>query len=63
MIVPLSSRKYALVSPHSGRVLGTHRSAASAKRQERAINIAKARAAGHFIPYRRARRSRARHSR
>lgn len=45
-----SGNKWLLKSKHSGRVLGTHPSKAAAQRQESAINISKARAAGHHIP-------------
>jgi hypothetical protein len=34
----------------SGRALGHHASKAAAQAQERAINLAKARAAGHRVP-------------
>ena len=63
MIVRISPREYALISPSSGRILGRHRSVASAKRQERAINIAKARAAGHNIPFEKIRQTRTRSTR
>jgi hypothetical protein len=63
MIVRVSKGRYALVSSHSGRTLGTHRSVAAAKRQERAINLSKARAAGYAIPFRPARKSKTRRSR
>lgn len=43
-------KKWVLVSKTSGRVLGTHPSKAAAERQEAAVNISKARAAGHHIP-------------
>ena len=53
--VPVTVRKrggkYRLVS-RRGKVLGTHRSRAAAKRQESAINISKARKAGHRVPRR-----------
>ncbi len=41
-----------LLSRTTGRVLGTHPTKKAALRQERAIQISKARAAGHFIPKR-----------
>lgn len=44
--------KYVLVSKSTGKTLGTHSSRASAARQERAIQISKARKAGHHIPKR-----------
>lgn len=52
MTVRRSGSSYKLVS-RSGRTLGTHRTKAGAKRQERAISISKARRAGHRIPRRR----------
>ena len=51
MTVKRRGGKYQLVSG-SGRVLGTHPSKKKAKRQERAIQISKARKAGHKIPRR-----------
>jgi len=42
--------KWVLLSKTTGRVLGTHPTKASAMKQERAIQISKARAAGHYIP-------------
>ena len=48
MIVP-HGHKFLLLS-HEGKVLGEHPTRAAAARQERAINISKARAAGHYIP-------------
>lgn len=51
MVVRRKGGKYRLVSG-SGRVLGTHPSKKKAKRQERAIQISKARKAGHKIPRR-----------
>ncbi len=41
---------WVLLSRTTGRVLGRHKTKASALRQERAIQISKARASGHFIP-------------
>jgi hypothetical protein len=43
-------KKHVLISKRTGRVLGRHTSRAAAERQERAIQISKARAAGHHIP-------------
>lgn len=43
-------KKWVLVSKKTGRVLGTHPTKAGAERQEAAVNISKARAAGHRIP-------------
>lgn len=42
---------WVLLSRTTGRVLGHHKSKASAQRQERAIQISKARVAGHRIPH------------
>ncbi len=42
--------KWVLLSQTTGRVLGTHPTKKAALRQERAIQISKVRAAGHFIP-------------
>jgi hypothetical protein len=47
-------KNYVLYS-HTGRRLGSHRTKREAKRQERAIQISKARRAGHRIPRRRRR--------
>jgi hypothetical protein len=44
--------KYVLYSSDGSRVLGEHPSLERAKAQEEAINISKARKAGHFIPKR-----------
>lgn len=43
-------RKWVLVSKKTGRVLGTHKTKAETVSQEAAINISKARRAGHRIP-------------
>ena len=40
---------WVLISKSTGRVLGKHSSRKDAERQEAAINISKARAAGHHI--------------
>jgi hypothetical protein len=45
-------KKWVLLSKTSGRVLGTHPTKAATERQEAAINLSKARAAGHRIPKR-----------
>ncbi|HLB95588.1 MAG TPA: hypothetical protein VJK26_01640 [Patescibacteria group bacterium] len=45
-------KKWVLLSKESGRVLGTHPTKKAAEQQERAITISKARAAGHRIPKR-----------
>ena len=43
---------------HDGtKILGHHKTKASAERQERAINISKARAAGHRIPQKSAKKA------
>lgn len=42
--------KYVLRSKSTGKVLGRHATRAGAMKQEAAINISKARAAGHKIP-------------
>jgi hypothetical protein len=49
MIVKVG-RKWALFSKKTGQRLGTHASRADAEAQEIAINISKARRAGHEIP-------------
>lgn len=49
MTVRAKGGKFELVSG-TGKVLGTHNSRAAAERQEKAIQISKARAAGHRIP-------------
>ena len=61
---------YVLRSRETGRILGHHRTRGKAERQERAINLSKARAAGYHIPFRPAkshpfagRRRRTHHSR
>jgi hypothetical protein len=51
MVVVKRGKKWLLLSKRTGRVLGTHTSRADAVKQETAINISKARAAGHRIPY------------
>jgi len=43
-------KKWYLYTKDGKRILGRHTSKASAVRQEAAINISKARAAGHRIP-------------
>jgi len=49
MTVKRSGSKFKLVSK-TGKTLGAHDSRAGAERQERAINISKARASGAKIP-------------
>jgi len=51
MVVVKRGKKWLLLSKRTGRVLGTHTSRADAIKQETAINISKARAHGHKIPY------------
>lgn len=53
MTIAKRGKKWVLKSKRSGRTLGRHPSKAAAKRQEAAINISKARAAGHRIPRKR----------
>jgi len=43
-------KKWILLSRKTGRVMGTHPTKAGAESQEAAVNISKARAAGHRIP-------------
>src|SRR5215813_139872 len=43
-------KRYVLKSKESGRTLGVHPSRGAAERQETAINMSKARAAGHKLP-------------
>ena len=50
MILKLGE-KYVLFS-HKGKLLGEHRTFRAAKAQEVAVNISKARVAGHRIPRR-----------
>jgi hypothetical protein len=50
MIVKLAPHKWVLFSRDGKKVLGTHRTKHDAKAQEYAVNIAKARRAGHRIP-------------
>jgi len=45
-------KKWVLYNHDGTRILGHHPTKASAERQERAINISKARAAGYNIPKR-----------
>jgi hypothetical protein len=45
-------RVWVLYTSDGKRVLGRHKTRADAVRQERAINLSKARAAGHHIPRR-----------
>jgi hypothetical protein len=48
--------KFVLRDRAGGRVLGRHATKAGAKRQETAVNLSKARAAGHKVPRPRGRR-------
>jgi len=52
MVIAKRGKKWVLKSKRSGRTLGKHRSKKAARKQEAAINISKARAAGHRIPRR-----------
>jgi hypothetical protein len=49
-MIKKSGKKWKLVSKKTGRTLGTHTTKKAAASQEAAINISKARAAGHHIP-------------
>lgn len=49
MTIRVKGKKFELIS-RAGKVLGTHPTRAAAEKQEDAINISKARAAGHRIP-------------
>lgn len=49
MTIRAKGGKFELIS-RTGKVLGTHPTRAAAEKQESAINISKARAAGHRIP-------------
>jgi len=53
MIVKVTQggRPMYLLMSQKGRILGKHRRLADARAQETAVNLAKARAAGHRIPY------------
>jgi HSP20 family molecular chaperone IbpA len=57
-VIKKVGRAWVLYTSDGARVLGKHKTRAAAVRQERAINISKARAAGHRIPRRPARRKR-----
>jgi len=60
MIVKMGPKKWGLFSKKHHRLIAVHESRADAEAQERAINLSKARRAGHEIPYapRRQRRKR-----
>jgi len=49
-------KKWYLYDSKGKKILGRHPNRASALRQERAVNLSKARAAGHKIPYKPAKR-------
>lgn len=49
-MIKKQGKKWVLKSKSTGRTLGTHATKKGAKSQEAAINISKARAAGHRIP-------------
>ena len=51
-MIKKQGRLWLLVSISTGKVLGRHKTKKDAERQERAIQISKARAAGHKIPRR-----------
>lgn len=55
-MIKKEGRQWVLYTSDGSRVLGRHKTRADAVRQERAINISKARAAGHRIPRRPAKR-------
>lgn len=48
-MIKKEGKKYVLYSKDGKKKLGSHASRGDAKRQEAAINISKARAAGHHI--------------
>lgn len=50
MTIKKRGSKYVLKSKSTGRTLGTHNTKSEAEAQEAAINISKARKAGHKIP-------------
>ena len=50
MTIVKRGNKYVLISKSTGKVLGTHPNRATALKQEKAIQISKARKAGHKIP-------------
>lgn len=50
MTIKKRGGKQVLVSKKTGKVLGRHRTKAEAEAQESAIQISKARRAGHHIP-------------
>lgn len=49
-MIKKEGKQYVLYTSDGKKVLGRHATRADAKRQEAAINISKARAAGHRIP-------------
>jgi len=57
MIKKVGPKKWVLYNHDGTRILGHHPTKASALRQERAINISKARASGHWIPRRPAKKA------
>ena len=56
-MIKKSGKKWVLYNHDGTKILGHHPTKASALRQERAITISKARAAGHRIPKRPAKKS------
>lgn len=53
-MIKKAGKKWKLYTHDGKRVLGTHGTKAAAEKQEAAINISKARAAGHRIPRKKA---------
>ena len=51
LVITKLGRKWILFSKTGKKILGTHPTKRAAEAQEHAINIAKARRAGHRIPY------------
>lgn len=49
-MIKKAGKKWKLYAHDGRKVLGTHPTRAAAEKQEAAINISKARAAGHRIP-------------
>jgi hypothetical protein len=55
-MIKKKGKKWYLYDSKGKKILGRHPSKAAAMHQEAAVNISKARAAGHRIPRRRAKR-------
>lgn len=49
-MIKKTGKKWVLYTHDGKRILGRHATKESAQKQEAAINISKARAAGHIIP-------------